>query len=434
MKNIFIILSIIAFAGCAGKDPKAPSEIYDLVNIPQDAGSFLKDMPQNLSYYDIQKKFEENYFSPWKIEKLDDNLTIMKWPFDSYRAGDSYGENLKPLKQTFFDEMLYSSNFESFSSVNEKALVLKETNIRAFPTTKPLLKDPSLAGEGFPFDYLQNSTIYANKPIFVSHYSKNREWAFIVSSFTAGWIKADEFVVLGKKHIDEWQKAQQVRIVKENIDIYSDDGKFLFSSKIGMMFALAAEDNQTYTILTVSAYRGNKPEYIKSKISKTVASKEILKLNSDNLTSIINEVSSTNYGWGGVYEQRDCSSMLRDIFAPFGIWLPRNSYRQSKIGKVVDFDGMSDEDKIKLIKEQAVPFETLLYKRGHIVLYVGTYNDEVIIFHNTWGIKTKKNGIEGRVIIGKPVFSTLRLGKDQRYYNEDAEILKNLKSMNILTQ
>ncbi|MGE4397820.1 MAG: glycoside hydrolase, partial [Sulfurimonas sp.] len=107
---------------------------------------------------------------------------------------------------------------------------------------------------------------------------------------------------------------------------------------------------------------------------------------------------------------------------------------QSKIGKVISLENLSDDEKIDIIKEKAIPFETLLYKRGHVVLFVGTYNDEIVVFHNTWGIKTKSETDEGRVIIGKPIFSSLRLGQYQENYDEEAEILKNLTSMNILTK
>ena len=36
--------------------------------------------------------------------------------------------------------------------------------------------DPTQLGEGFPFDYNQNSAIKINTPIMVSHLSKDRAW------------------------------------------------------------------------------------------------------------------------------------------------------------------------------------------------------------------------------------------------------------------
>jgi hypothetical protein len=127
-------------------------------------------------------------------------------------------------------------------------------------------------------------------------------------------------------------------------------------------------------------------------------------------------------------------STIRDFFAPFGLWLPRNSYQQSKIGKIISIENLSIEDKIKTIKAMAIPFKTLLYKKGHILIYAGIYDGKIVAFHNTWGIKTKKDGVEGRFIIGKMLFSTLNVGSNLKYFDKESSILKNLKSINILTQ
>jgi len=458
VKYLFLVLLIFLLAGCTSKIVESdvlaeveatsinlPSksveklqtrdiEIYDLLNIPQDVSYFAKNIVEDSNIQDAQQKYERNYFSVWNIDEPKEDLKSAMWPFVSFTFNKSYGENLQLLEQSFFDEMRENANFEAYGTINKKAVTLKYSNMRAFPTIRPLLKDPTAAGEGFPFDYLQNSSIHANEPLFISHYTKDKEWAFVFSSYASGWLKSDEFVILKDEHTQDWQKAKQVAITLENEPIYDIDGNFLFKSKIGMLFALISEDEDTYTILAVSSYKNRKPLFLKSKISKSIATKEILKFDRENLVSIINEVSKTNYGWGGMYEQRDCSSMLRDMFTPFGIWLPRNSYQQSKIGSVISLENLSDEQKIRAIKERAIPFKTLLYKKGHIVLYVGTYSDEIVVFHNTWGIKTKKDEAEGRVVIGGPIFSSLKLGRYQENYDEEAEILKNLISMNILTK
>lgn len=468
MRYIFLLLSIIIFVGCAPKEPVSKSgtmvkdvaveeveeniaysqelkkdinkieikdvEIYDLLNIPQDVSYYVESIDKNKTLHEIQKKYEKNYFSIWNIEKPQEDLKSVMWPFASFRFNKSYGENLQPIEESFFQNMLEDANFKAYGTVNKKAVTLKHSNMRAFPTIRPLLKDPAIAGEGFPFDYLQNSSIHANEPLFVSHYSKDREWAFVFTGYASGWLKSNEFVVLKDEHIDKLQKAQKVAITVEDRPIYDTEGNFLFKSKVGMIFPLISEEKDTYTIFSVSSFKNSKPLFLKSKIYKDIATKDVLMLSKNSLASMIKEVSKTNYGWGGMYEQRDCSSMLRDMFAPFGIWLPRNSYQQSKIGETVSLENLSDSEKIETIKERAIPFETLLYKRGHVVLYVGTYNNEIVVFHNTWGIKTKNEKDEGRVIIGKPIFSSLKLGKHQENYDEEAEILKNLTSMNILTK
>lgn len=438
LKYLFLVIWFL-FIGCSVKNVALKDavqmkhvEITDLENFPQNVEFYTQDL-QERTLYDIQSKYESGYFRIWNnptLEKVED----IQWPFNSYKYGNSYGENLKLLEQSFFDEMYTNSNFGAYLSVNKRALTVKHTDLRSFPTLKPLFKDPSLAGEGFPFDYLQNSSVDTNKPLFISHYSQDKAWAYVFSSFASGWIQTTDFVYIEDQYIKEWQKAKQVLIVKEGNAVYNEEKEFLFKTRIGMMLPIIDEDDENYTVLYVSSYKHTKAFYEKAKISKRFATDTVLRFNSNNINAIINEAVRTNYGWGGLYGQRDCSSMMRDIFAPFGVWLPRNSYTQSKIGKVISFVDLNDEEKIALIKKEGIPFETLLYKKGHILLYVGIFNDEVIVLHNTWGIKTKNDGIEGRVIVGTPIFSTLRLGQNQTNYDEEAEILKNLQSMNIITR
>jgi len=410
------------------------AEIDDLQTIPQNASSFVKNLKDSKHLLSTQKKYKEFYFSPWNMEKPEESLEDISWPFLSFNADNSYGINLQPLKDEFFIEMYNNYNFNEYLLVSKKAITLNYTHLRALPTDRPIYRDPKKAGEGFPFDYLQNSSIAANKPLFVSHYSKDREWVMVFSSFTNGWIKASDIVFLGDECIEKYQEAEQVFLLKDKVPLYSLQGEFLFHSRVGMMLKLLSEDKESYTVLVVSKNNISSLKYLKSRIPKNIASKNILRLTRSNFESIINEFVGTPYDWGGRYGDRDCSSLLRDMFLPFGIWLPRNSSHQSEVGKIINLKGLSDTQKLKRIKEKAIPFQTILYRKGHVLLYVGTYKGRVVVFHDVWGIRTKQNGVKGRIVVGKALFSTLLLGQDQEGYDIYNGHLRNLISMGIVTK
>lgn len=434
MKYIFSLFIVMFFVSCSATR-------NDLVKFDNDNILDLKRFPQSsLEYLNKSKidgletssdEYEKRYFRVWNEIPKDTKEEVM-WPFSSFTYGDMYGENLKLIGEDVFKDIEYNSNFDKYKTLNKNAVTLRHTDIRAFPTSKPMFRKPSIAGEGFPFDYMQNSTVSANKPILISHYSKDKEWAFIFTSFTSGWVKSKDVIAIDKKYTNMWQKAKQVFITKDGIPLYDEKGNFLFESRVGMMLALVKEYNSSYRVLTVSSYKYHQPNYHKTKLSKYIASKEIMEFKKDNIQKIFDEVSKSKYGWGGMYGQRDCSSTLRDMFAPFGVWLPRNSYQQSVVGKVISLDGLSDEQKLQLIKKEAKPFRTLFYKQGHILLYVGVMKGEVVALHNVWGVKTKQGENEGRIVIGRTVYSSLKLGEEQKYYDADSEILSNLKSMNII--
>ena len=52
--------------------------------------------------------------------------------------------------------------------------------------------EPTRPGEGFPFDYNQNSRLKINTPIFVSHLSKDKAWAYIQAAAFGGWVKIQD--------------------------------------------------------------------------------------------------------------------------------------------------------------------------------------------------------------------------------------------------
>lgn len=404
--------------------------IEDLKTVPQDVRYFTQNLQKSALF--PQEAYEKNYFRVWNLDEISISLSSAKWAHTTFHVGDTYGENLQLLTEEFFSSNLDNANYEKYKSLNKKALTLVNVNVRAFPTNKPLLRDPNLAGEGFPFDYIQNTSIAPNKPLLISHYSKDKEWAFVESSFAFGWVKTRNIAVIDDKYTKQWQKAQQVFIVKEGVPIYSEENNFLFKSRIGMMLALVDEDEETYTVLTIGRYKNKKPLYIQSKISKSIAHKGVLAFNKKNITMVLKEVAKTNYGWGGMFAQRDCSSTLRDFYAPFGLWLPRNSSQQSKQGKVINLKNKPIDEKVAILKKEGVPFRTLVYKKGHIALYVGQYNNRAIIFQNVWGVKTKKDGVEGRFIIGRPIFSTLEVGKNLDDFDANASMLSKLESISIL--
>jgi cell wall-associated NlpC family hydrolase len=76
------------------------------------------------------------------------------------------------------------------------------------------------------------------------------------------------------------------------------------------------------------------------------------------------------YGWGGMQGSMDCSLFTRNIYRCFGLELPRNtSWQKSIPGRVISFEGMSDEDKLNAMK--MMPAGTLFFFQGHIMMYIG---------------------------------------------------------------
>ena len=441
MRFLGVVFGIVLLGGCAAHVPKTAKEssehlqqktihLHELQQIPQDVSTYL--YPFNKGKIATIQQFVKHYFHVWNIKKPSVSLKDASWAYTTYSVHNSFDYTYKPMPKSFFVSMKTNSNFQSYGTLNLYGVTATTTSLRSMPTDKPLFLDPQKAGEGYPFDYMQNSLIAANKPLLISHYSKDKKWVFVESSFGFGWLHVHDVVVIPKRYTKRWQDAKQVFLAKEGVDLYDEDGNYLFTSRIGMVLPMIQEDKKSFTVLGVTKDAKGQPFYHRVKISKEVASQGVLEFSDLNVAKVLQEVQKTQYGWGGLYKQRDCSSTLRDFFTPFGIWLPRNSSKQSKVGKIVKLAGLSNEHKLQIIKEKAIPFQTLLYKKGHIGLYVGTFKGEAVMFQNVWGVKTKDGKREGRFVVGKPVFSTLELGSELPNFDANASMLSKLQSFNIL--
>ena len=87
---------------------------------------------------------------------------------------------------------------------------------------------------------------------------------------------------------------------------------------------------------------------------------------------------------------------------------------------------LSDEKK-EFIVNNAKPWRSVLYLKGHIMLYIGQKSDgEPLVIHDAWGIKSfDANGKEGRYMLGGIVITTLEEGKGNDWYDNEKSSLLN---------
>jgi hypothetical protein len=124
--------------------------------------------------------------------------------------------------------------------------------------------------------------------------------------------------------------------------------------------------------------------------------------------------------------------MIRDFLLPFGIWLPRGSYDQTHSGTVIPLNGKSPDEKARLLMGKGVPFLTLVYLKGHIMLYVGIRDGKPLVFHDLWGVSVRDSlGKDTKQVIGKAIISTLTPGSELALTSEP--LLAKISKIRIVT-
>ncbi|WP_305878014.1 SH3 domain-containing C40 family peptidase [Helicobacter pylori] len=419
----FLIVFLFLFAGCMKKD----FTLKDL-SLPQEASSYLANSQngshnnQSIDPQALRENLKESYlkawYSPWLDAKVKSNKKEVFWILKEMNKSTGYGEDLKPNAKAFNDELIKSMDIEHYPSAKIRAVVARDSDVRAVPTNKPFYLSP----KGYPFDRYQNSLIFQGTPVLVTHFNTDKTYAHIQSSFVYGWIKVSDLAYMHDKDIELLTHLKDyVMPIKDKIPLYTDYGGFYTNARVGELFALIPQSQnasqkpqkkelKAYGFLRDAKGYADLQSVILDEKDFFVFPKAF---NSENMAYFIDTMLGQKYGWGGLLGNRDCSAFTRDSFANFGILLPRNSYAQSRYANnYVDLSSMKAKEKEDYILKNATPFGTLIYLKGHIMLYLGAYNHQAIVAHSIWSVQTQKHFKTLSHKIGGVVITSLWLAEE----------------------
>ena len=421
-KSILLaILTLFSFTACSF------NSLHQKVVLPsQNINEYMYNFKAPSS--SLPLTLYQHHFKPWEQEKITLSYEEATWGND-YISHNMYGMNYQKITSHWFEEQLNNANFEQFAALNQKAITIKNSQIRVFPTVLPLFYNPQKVAEGFPFDYNQNSGIKINTPIMISHLSKDKAWAFVQSSFANGFIPTSDLAYVDNTIIKTFYQSHYYVAIKDNVAVYKNGifketiklGTILPKSPLGKFFVVNQHHNLQGYVQTID-------------VPQEALALNALTFNAYNVQHIINELIHEPYGWGESFFKRDCSALTRDYFAAFGVFLNRNSSQQIKNGNLISLKELDEKIKKAKIVQEGIPFRTLLYLKGHIMLYVGvSQQNEPLVFHNMWGIKTTNwLNNEERVILGKALISTLEVGKELTGFDKNRSLLNKVEAMVIV--
>lgn len=414
-----LVLVLMLAAGCAKAPQGAPTApIADLAALPQSADAYVDPatagaplIPEAVARR-LADLYLDEHFSPWHRLDPENGPDKVFAFFATPDPGRFFGETLAPRTGEWMQRMRALSEVELYPNAGLHAITVRGTSMRVAPTDEPLFRDFSQAGEGYPFDYNQNTAVWAQTPVFVSHVSADGAWALCETRYAYGWIPMRDVALVDESFMRAFECGQYVTFTADRVPLHDDFGLYACQGRVGMVLPrIGCEAGREQALLAVRGDMGE-AELRTATVSTCEARPFPVAATPANFALLADALMGQPYGWGGMYGHRDCSATLMDLFAAVGVPLPRNSSKQALAGDFVPFDGLGDEDKAALIARRARPWLTLLAKRGHIMLYLGLRDGQPVILHTTWGLKTMRGGVEGRHVIGKTVITTLEPGAE----------------------
>lgn len=342
----------------------------------------------------------------------------------------AYGENYRPYDARWFAKISANMDLAGVTSLkyssSNRAIAVDNLFVRTLPTMDPLFYSSKIAGEGYPFDNLQETALFIGMPLYIIKQSLDKEWSLVIASDDIGWVKTAGLARVNAKFIQTWQKSAKAGVIAitQQSALVDKLGSFRAMAYNGMSLPLSKQTSANYEALIPVANLQREAQILPVLVSKSAAAVMPLTLTPHNIANIMQSQIGKPYGWGGMFFDYDCSAETKALFTPFGIYLPRNSQFQSSAGKTVVLDQLSSAEREQYLIENGHKLLTLVQIPGHIMLYIGNYanpnslNHETIAmsYQNIWGLRTRENN--SRAVLGGAVIFPLL-----SQYPEDQQLL-----------
>jgi len=427
-------LFFLAWAGVAGGAP-----IRDLDDLSQELLSYVERGTEARLLLPPADQARLNaeadllYFAPWHRTSPHHSAEQAAWGFREYDGNPGYGKGGNPHPRDWIGKMALNAGLKNYPQGIFPAVTVRRTDFRVLPTSEPHTSSPRSPEKGYPFDNLQQSSAPMGLPVLVTLTSRDGRWFLVETSHLLGWVPVADIAAVDPQFIKSWESGRPVAIIRDKTPLR--DGKALIvRAPLGAIYSKAGEDGEGVRIWMSVRNSQGKAILQMASVAKEAAADKPLPLTALNVARLAREMAGEPYGWGGLGGKRDCSSLIRDLFAPFGLTLPRNSGEQAGTGKFTSLRNLTSAQKEELIVRQGVPWRTLLWTPGHIMLYIGVHRGKPLIFHNFWSVKTRDpGGKRGRLIVGRASVTTLHPGSELPNFDfSRGDVLSGLEGMTLL--
>jgi hypothetical protein len=409
------LVGLALAAACAGPLP----EPADLTRLPQDAAATLARTPgadwrlgpgaQDRLARDYRRRRLSCWLSP-DASFTAGQVRLLAAPVAESPGFGAHGRRHGP---DWLAGLWRRAALERYPNAGWPGLTTRRADLRVLPTSRPdYAARPGRPG-GYPFDRLQQTALAADTPVWVHHHSREGGWLWVETPAAWGWLPADSAARLTPEQVRELAAAPWAAATGEEIPLVARPGGFLHSASLGQLMPLAGREPGAFTVLAAARGARGWAELLPARLPAGRAALWPLRLTPANLARLADRLMGQPYGWGGLYGWRDCSATMRDLFAAFGLWLPRNSGDQARSGPRLELAGLAPAAKLAAIRRQGVPWLSLLWMPGHVMLYLGAPDGEPLVLHSAWGVRTWSlwSG-EGRALISRTAITTLRPGRE----------------------
>ncbi len=299
------------------------------------------------------------------------------------------------------------------------ALTIRRTDQRLAPTARKLYASRGNRS----FDEMQNTFLDIATPLAVARVSADAAWYYTYAPSSRGWVAAADTVPCTRRQIEEYLAATPYAVVvRPRTRLFLDEKcrRPDAAVQMGMRLPITRRitgkhligDDVVEVRLPVRGPDGGcvfTPAYVEC----DNVHEGFLPYTPRTIISQAFALLDSPYGWGGAYDEQDCSGLVQEVFAVTGLQLPRNSREQAQSG--VEAAALTREmprdNRVAALGKNGLGGITLLCMKGHVMLYLGVIQGDVYAIHALWAYTEPTWHGDQLRLVNRIVVSDLDLGE-----------------------
>lgn len=302
----------------------------------------------------------------------------------------------EPLDDSFWAPLMTAAQVSEDQPVRVRfGLALRRTDVRAFPTRDVVTTTP---GE-IALDRLQETTIDLGWPVAAVAETVDGAWQFCLTPNYWGWVQSADLVWAEREQVAAYARPERwVTITASRAWIGLREGGVALA-QMGTRLPLVDRSERGLHVLVPRRGEGGVLVLVEGLIpaDQDAAVEGDLPCTQTTVITQAFRALGELYAWGGSRAGmfgRDCSRLVRDVYAVTRLQLPRNGNQQARACRtVVAFtDEMDADERRALLVEQVAPGAVLVLP-GHVMLYLGAVDGEPFAIHSTLS-----SGFDGVII------------------------------------
>ena len=301
---------------------------------------------------------------------------------------------------------------------------------RADVKKKPSLRHESPCDRTKEDEDNQITVLLPNEPVVIVRESSCKEWYYLYARNAAGWVRKDCIADCSGRDCDIWEnicsgqqeagRQQDFYVITASrwrTECNPKDG-FVSQIPLYMGTVLKKYNGKTFAgipyngnVTVIFPIKNQNGQYEERTTQLTQAAGAVcgsLPCTAENIVKLAFSMLGEIYGWGGSLDSRDCSMMVHDIFACFGICLPKDTTGLQSLNGLdifMDLTSYSKEEKEQILTRLR-PGAVLGFP-GHVMIYLGKAGQDYYVISQTGHFYQKTDiGFE-KVTVNSCVVSSL---------------------------